>query len=125
MKKIVLTLIAASLSCGAYAAGCGKPRNAFDQVYCSATEFAQADRDLNQIYTRLRGQLQPAQQSVLKDGQVAWIKQRDASCANEQPSGYFVNLECAVNTTQQRIAFLKERERECTSTGCVDSKLGQ
>lgn len=34
---------------------------------------------------------------------------------------------CAVNMTQQRLAFLqeRERERECNSTGCANDKLGQ
>jgi hypothetical protein len=26
--------------------------------------------------------------------------------------------------TSDRLTFLKERERECKSTGCVDAKLG-
>lgn len=118
--------VAASFSLGAHAAGaCGTPRNAFDQVYCSSNLFSQADRDLNTQYARLRQELQPAQQSSLKTGQLAWIKQRDANCSEQQSSGYFVNLQCAVDMTQQRLSFLQERERECKSTGCVDSKLGE
>jgi uncharacterized protein YecT (DUF1311 family) len=125
MKKIAIVLTAIVLPLGAHAAGCAKPRNAFDQVYCAGNLFSQADRDLNQEYTRLRQHLNAAQQSSLKSGQIAWIRQRDDQCSERKASGYFVNLDCAVDTTQKRMAFLQERERECTSTGCVDSKLGQ
>ncbi|WP_024680232.1 lysozyme inhibitor LprI family protein [Pseudomonas syringae] len=125
MKKIAIVLMAVVFPLGAHAAGCAKPRNAFDQVYCAGNLFSQSDRDLNQEYTALRKHLNSTQQSSLKSGQLAWIKQRDAQCSEEKPSGYFVNLDCAVDMTQSRLAFLKERERECTSTGCVESKLGE
>ena len=124
MKKIALPLLLAAFSMTAYAAGCGKPRNAFDQVYCASTEFSQLDRDLNQEYDRLKKALQPAEQATLKHGQLAWLSQRDAKCSFEKEDGYYVNLECATDMTQQRVAFLRERERECSSTGCVDAKLG-
>jgi uncharacterized protein YecT (DUF1311 family) len=126
MKKFAILLGAAALlPLGAHAAGCAAPRNAFDQVYCTGNLFSQADHELNQEYSRLRSHLNASQQAALKSGQIAWIKQRYQSCSEEKQSGYFVNLTCAVDTTQQRLAFLKERERECNSTGCVDAKLGQ
>lgn len=124
MKKISIALMLFCLSAGAHAAGCAKPRNAFDQVYCAGNLFSQIDRDLNQAYASLRKNLNPAQQETLKQGQLGWIKQRDELCSYEKPNGYYVNLSCAVEQTQSRLAFLKERERECTSTGCVTSKLG-
>lgn len=125
MKKIGLALILASLSIGAHAAGCATPRNAFDQVYCAGNLFSQADHDLNESYGALRKQLQPAQQDALKKGQLAWIRQRDNECSEEKSNGYYVNLDCAVQKTQERQAFLKERQRECSSTGCVNSKIGE
>ena len=69
--------------------------------------------------------LSDAQQASLKSGQLQWLKQRDQQCSEEKESGYFVNLDCAVNMTQERLAFLQERERECNSTGCANDKLGQ
>jgi uncharacterized protein YecT (DUF1311 family) len=124
-----LTGLSASLlmaaSFNARAAGCETPRNAFDQLYCSSTIFAQTDKDLNTTYGALRKQLQPAQQEALKKGQLAWIKQRDDECSYEKPNGYYVNLGCAVKQTQSRLDFLKARQRECGSTGCVTSKLGE
>lgn len=125
MKKIGLALILVSASFGAQAAGCDTPRNAFDQLYCSSTVFAQTDKDLNTTYGALRKQLRPAQQETLKQGQLAWIKTRDEQCSYEKPNGYYVNLGCAVKQTQDRLAFLKARQRECGSTGCDTSKLGE
>jgi len=125
MKTSAVIFLAVVFPLGAHAAGCAKPRNAFDQVYCVGSQFSQADRDLNQEYTVLRAHLNPTQQTSLKNGQVAWIKRRDNQCSEEKSNGYFVNLGCAIDMTQQRMTFLQERERECTSTGCVDSKLGE
>ncbi|HSC81937.1 MAG TPA: lysozyme inhibitor LprI family protein [Chitinolyticbacter sp.] len=130
MNKFALTLpvalLGAALFAGhAQAAGCGKPRNAFDTVYCAGNLFTQTDKTLNQTYTELRKQLNSAQQSTLKQSQLAWIKQRDAQCSREDSTGYFVNLDCANSMTQERLDFLKERQRECSSTGCEASKLAQ
>lgn len=124
MKKIGLTVLLLSMTAGAYAAGCATPKNAFDQVYCAGTLFAQVDHDLNVEYGNLRKSLKPSGLAALKQGQLAWIKDRNDQCSEEKPSGYFVNLDCANTMTQDRLAFLKERDRECTSTGCVESKLG-
>lgn len=109
----------------AQSAGCGTPRNAFDTVYCASNLFAQSDKSLNQTYGELRKQLPADQQAVLKQRQLAWIKQRDSQCAREEADGYFVNLDCAVSLTESRLEVLKERLRECASTGCEAGKLGQ
>ncbi|QHF03420.1 MULTISPECIES: lysozyme inhibitor LprI family protein [Pseudomonas syringae group] len=107
------------------AAGCGNPRNAFDTVYCAGNLFSQADKSLNQTYSDLRKQLPADQQNMLKKSQLSWIKDRDAKCSREESNGYFVNLDCAVTMTQDRSEFLKERQRECSSTGCEASKLAE
>ncbi len=118
-------LLLATFAAGAQAAGCGKPRNAFDTVYCAGNLFSQTDKSLNQTYSELRKQLTPDQQNTLKQGQLAWIKNRDAKCSREEGEMYFVNLDCAITMSQERLDFLKERQRECSSTGCEASKLGQ
>lgn len=124
-KHLIAVLALASLSSAAFAAGCGKPRNAFDQVYCAGNLFNQVDRELNQAYGDLRKQLTESQKDALKQGQLSWIRQRDTECSEEKPSGYFVNLDCAITMSQSRLDFLKTRARECSSTGCETSKLGQ
>jgi uncharacterized protein YecT (DUF1311 family) len=125
MKKFALGFVLLAATSMSFAAGCAKPRNAFDQVYCAGNLFSQVDRDLNTAYTSLRGHLDAKQKDALKQGQTAWIKTRDAECSEEKSSGYFVNLDCAVDQTQSRLDFLKERERECLSTGCNNDKLGK
>lgn len=126
-KPLATALLATSsllLADGALAAdACGTPRNAFDSVYCRSGEFSQADRELNQQFGTLRKHLNDGQKALLKKSQIAWIKDRDAQCSYERDGGYFVNLQCAVDKTNERLAVLRERERECQSTGCVDSKL--
>ncbi|UTV56735.1 lysozyme inhibitor LprI family protein [Burkholderia arboris] len=129
MKKKTLfascALLALAVPFAAQAAGCGKPRSAFDQVYCTSTQFSQSDRDLNDEYGRLRKQLSGDQQATLKAGQLAWLKQRDARCSETRNNSYLVDIQCANDMTQSRLSFLRERERECSSTGCVASKLGE
>lgn len=120
-----MTLSGLCVFATAQAAGCGTPRNAFDTVYCASNLFAQSDKSLNQTYGELRKQLPADQQAVLKQSQLAWIKQRDSQCAREEADGYFVNLDCAVSLTDSRLEVLKERLRECASTGCEAGKLGQ
>ncbi len=124
LKAAYLTLALCAAPFGVYAAGCATPHNAFDQVYCAGNLFAQVDHDLNTAYGSLKKHLTSDQANSLKTGQLAWIKQRDANCSETKTDGFYVNLQCAVDTTQARLAFLKERERECTSTGCVSSKIG-
>jgi len=126
-KKLLggVAMMACLLAGGAQAAGCGKPRNAFDTVYCAGNLFSQTDKSLNQTYGELRKQLTPDQQNTLKQSQLAWIKSRDEQCSREDNTGYFVNLDCAVTMTQTRLDFLKERQRECSSTGCEAGKLSQ
>ncbi|HHJ1404535.1 TPA: lysozyme inhibitor LprI family protein [Pseudomonas aeruginosa] len=126
-KPLATALLATSsllLADGAPAAdACGTPRNAFDSVYCRSGEFSQADRELNQQFGTLRKHLNDGQKALLKKSQIAWIKERDAACSESKDNGYFVNLDCATEKTRQRLDFLRERERECLSTGCVDAKL--
>ncbi|WP_447748018.1 lysozyme inhibitor LprI family protein [Pseudomonas nicosulfuronedens] len=126
MRKTVLSLTALAaglLSADLALAACEKPRNAFDSVYCLSTEYAQVDRELNNEFGTLRKMLNDGQKAALKKSQIAWIKERDAQCSYERDGGYFVNLQCAVGKTNERLTVLRERERECQSTGCVDSKL--
>ena len=127
MKKIymALVLIAAAFSSTAWAKGCDTPKGAFDQVYCSGNLFHQVDNDLNKTYTELRAKLSNADREILKKGQLAWIENRNEECSYEKPSGYFVNLSCANDMTESRLDFLKARLRECNSTGCVRSRLGE
>ena len=125
MKRTLVCLALSVAVAPVFAAGCGKPRNAFDQVYCAGNLFSQTDKDLNTTYSSLRQKLNASQKDALKQGQLAWIAKRDAECSEEKRNGYYVNLDCAIELTQSRLTFLKERERECNSTGCVTEELAK
>ena len=125
MKRTLICLALSVAVAPVFAAGCGKPRNAFDQVYCAGNLFSQTDKDLNTTYSSLRQKLNASQKEALKQGQLAWIGKRDAECSEEKRNGYYVNLDCAIELTQSRLAVLKERERECNSTGCVTEELAK
>jgi uncharacterized protein YecT (DUF1311 family) len=126
MSKIRSILIAGILSAvpvASYAAGCDAPKGAFDNVYCTSTLYSQIDRDFNTQYKRLRGLLSNSEKSSLLHSQRAWIEDRNAQCSRYEDGSYFVNLDCAIRMTEQRMDFLQARERECKSTGCNAAAL--
>ena len=87
--------------------------------------FHQADHQLNDDYSALKKLLNPTEQASLKQGEVAWIKDRNAQCTQSDNGYEFVAMDCAVSMTNKRDDFIKARERECASTGCVDSELAK
>ncbi len=106
-------------------ADCTTSSNPFDDVYCDIQVFHQADHQLNVDYGALAKLLKPAEVASLKHGEIDWIKDRNATCTSTQGSYEFVAMDCAVALTNKRDEFIKARERECGSTGCVDDALGR
>ena len=102
---------------------CDRPRDSFDGLYCLNKVYLQTDADLNQVYGELVAKLPQRDRATLKASQLAWIEERNASCSRKMDNGFFVNLKCATQTTQQRLDVLGERLRECKSSGCQPSKL--
>lgn len=92
-------------------------------MYCLNKVYQQADADLNHTYGKLARELDQAGKERLKNGQLAWIKTRDAQCSKVDGDGFYVNLACATDVTIKRTQFLSDRYRECISSGCMDSKL--
>ncbi|SMC26371.1 Uncharacterized conserved protein YecT, DUF1311 family [Andreprevotia lacus DSM 23236] len=124
MKKTLLA--AALLATAAFASAnsaCDKPKNDFDNLYCLDKVYLQADKDLNEAYGKLVKVLDADGKAALKKGQLAWISSRNSECSYSDAKGFYVNLECATRTTTERAQFLTERYRECTSAGCMNSKL--
>ena len=52
-------------------------------IECLSRERLAWDGVLNGVYKELRGKLKKPGQALLKDAQLTWIKQRDATCAFE------------------------------------------
>lgn len=106
-------------------ADCTHTSSPFDDVYCDIQVFHQADHQLNTDYAALHKTLNPTQQQSLKSGEIAWIKDRNSKCTQSQDGWDFVAMDCAVDMTNKRDAFIQEMARYCSSTGCKDSELGK
>ena len=85
--------------------------------------YQEADKELNANYKKLSAQLDASGKQKLKSGQLAWIANRNQNCSKREASGFYVNLDCATQTTIERAQFLQDRVRECVSAGCQNSKL--
>ncbi len=102
---------------------CDRPRDDFDGLYCLNKVYIETDADLNRVYRELSARLAAADRTILTSRQLQWIEQRNVTCSRKMDGGFFVNLQCATNTTRQRLEVIQERLRECKSSGCQPSKL--
>ena len=118
MKKILL-LGALLLTSYANADNCDSARNTYDDIYCTNKVYASADAELNKNYQALRAKLSDKQKTTLKRSQLQWIRERDANCTTDTG----VNVNCRLETTQERNHWLLERLRECKTIGCKSSAL--
>jgi uncharacterized protein YecT (DUF1311 family) len=105
-------------------ADCGA-KNEFEDVYCYAKQYIAADDALNAAYKALTPKLDADAKSVLKKSQLAWIKKRNAECGSTDSDGYSVDLSCAVDFTENRTRFLRDRTAECESGKCDPAKLAE
>lgn len=123
MKHLMLAVLLSASGAALANSACDKPKNDFDGLYCLNKVYQEADRELNDNYQKLAGQLDADGKKALKKGQLAWIRNRNESCSKLEPGRFFVDLECATETTISRARFLQDRVRECVSAGCQNSKL--
>jgi uncharacterized protein YecT (DUF1311 family) len=128
MKTFAKLLIAAGIAvlpaAPALAANaCNNPGSDFDQVYCYTKLFMVADADLNAAYKKLAAKLNKGSRAALKSSEVAWIKSRNQSCAENRGNEIVVNLNCTVDQTAARTNWLAERSRECSASSCKSEKF--
>lgn len=122
MKKLIpLALLFCLVP--AHADNCDKPKDDFDGLYCLNKVYIQADKDLNDVYQKLRAKLDTEGRDLLKTRQLSWIEDRNRQCSYRNDKGFFVNLKCATNSTIGQVRLLEDRYRECISAGCMNSKL--
>jgi uncharacterized protein YecT (DUF1311 family) len=121
-KLVVAMLLCVSGSAFANSA-CDTPKNDFDGLYCLNKVYQEADRELNENYKALVAKLDANGKKTLKSGQLAWIDSRNKRCSKREATAFYVDLDCANNTTIERSRFLQDRVRECVSSGCLNSKL--
>lgn len=124
MKLALFMLFTACCANAALAANaCDKPRDDFDGLYCLNKAYQDADAELNASYQQLVAKLDTIGRSVLRKSQLAWIEERNARCSKKEGEDFFVNLNCAAQTTAARNRFLQDRLRECAKSGCQTGKL--
>ena len=103
---------------------CDQPRGSFDQVYCQMKVLVQADAELNTTYQQLLARLPTSARQVLRQTQRAWMVRRDRECvAYDARLGDVVYTGCAVTVTTERLNVLRDRLRECQTSGCQPSKF--
>ncbi len=125
LKTCIMAGVFALVAAAGAKADCANTNSPFDDVYCDIQVFHQADHQLNDDYGALKKLLNPAQQASLKQGEVAWIEDRNSQCTQSDNDYEYVSMDCAVSMTNKRDDFINARERECASTGCVDSELAK
>ena len=123
MKRLMLAILVCAAGAAQANSACDKPKNDFDDMYCLNKVYMEADKELNDTYSKLNSQLDAAGKARLKAGQLSWIKQRNGQCSKPETDAFYVDLQCAANTTIKRSQFLQDRVRECASAGCQNSKL--
>lgn len=124
MKKFVAAVGFAVIVSPAFAnTNCDNPRDDFDGLYCMNKIYLEADRELNGLYKSLNLRLDAAGKTLLKQGQLAWIDDRNRRCSQRDAGGFWVNLGCTTRATITRAQFLRDRVRECDSSGCLNSRL--
>lgn len=123
MQRWIIALLLCAPGAAFANSACDKPVNDFDGLYCLNKVYQEADKELNENYKKLNEKLDDAGRKVLKAGQLAWMKERNQNCSRHEGEQFYVNLDCAADTTINRSQFLQDRLRECVSSGCQNSKL--
>jgi uncharacterized protein YecT (DUF1311 family) len=123
MQRWIIALLLCAPGAAFANSACDKPRNDFDGLYCLNKVYQEADKELNENYKKLNDKLDDAGRKVLKTGQLAWMRERNQNCSRHEGEQFYVNLDCAADTTIKRSQFLQDRLRECVSSGCQNSKL--
>lgn len=124
MKKLLLGLGLAAVCLTAHADNCDHTRNSLDAIHCSNIIYQKADKELNTVYKQLTKKLSVANKKTLRSGQLRWIKQRDQACTmNSVDMGEVIDSACLLDQTTSRTNWLNDRLRECTTVGCMASKL--
>jgi uncharacterized protein YecT (DUF1311 family) len=125
--RILAAALASAAFCwaGAAQAECTTSSGGFEDVYCAAKNYIDADNDLNAAYKKLATKLSSGEKSTLKKSEAVWMKSRNGDCGKTDSDGYYVDLSCAVDSTRKRTEFLQNRFAECDAGNCDDDKLAQ
>ena len=101
------------LSAPAWSGPCDRVQANDELISCLDGEYRLLDKELNQVYARLRGRLDASGKALLKTAQTRWIGFRDADCefnaaADKGGLDYQPNyIRCQTERSRQRIGELK------------------
>ena len=101
------------LSAPAWSGPCDRVQANDELISCLDGEYRLLDKELNQVYARLRGRLDASGKALLKTAQMRWIGFRDADCefnaaADKGGLDYQPNyIRCQTERSRQRIGELK------------------
>ncbi|QLQ31490.1 MAG: DUF1311 domain-containing protein [Candidatus Thiothrix singaporensis] len=123
MKKLAIALLTLCPNLLFANSACDTPKDAFDDFYCSNKVYLEADKELNGRYTKLKNMLDSNGKKLLKESQVSWLEDRNSNCSRHIEEFFFVSIGCAKEITVERSNFIQDRIRECSSSGCQNSKL--
>lgn len=123
MKGLLFAALIGFASVAQANPACDNPKNDFDGLYCLNKIYQEADKELNVNYTKLMQKVDTTGKQSLKEGQLKWIRERNMMCSMTTRERFFVDVDCATQSTIQRSQFLQDRLRECASSGCLNSKL--
>jgi uncharacterized protein YecT (DUF1311 family) len=92
---------------------CNRPFTTAEEASCFAKAAETSDRELNQVYARVRSVLSLEERNELQGAQRAWLKYRDLTCTAEYhlygggTGGPVTRFACLSAITQDRVNTLK------------------
>lgn len=114
LKKIIVTSALLLCSNSLFALDCNNIHTSLESVTCAQNDFEKSDKKLNALYKQLMSMQDTEYKALIKKGQLAWIKFKEADCevaayptrgGSVQPTIRFL---CLKDRTDKRIAELKE-----------------
>lgn len=94
---------------------CAKYQTSYDQTYCVAKLFLASDKELNDVYKKLKGHVKGDTQKGLTQVQRDWIKYRNGACEGGTGS---IDVDCNYRVNRARTNYLRDRVRECETGSC-------
>lgn len=79
---------------------------------CFIQDFNKVDKELNVIYKKKMSSLNHIQKIKLKKLQREWIKEKQSNCTVDETNygreSHFEAIQCEIDMTKERIAYLKK-----------------
>ncbi len=117
--KICYFLMLPMLSISAFSQACENIRDKYDRSYCFNKKYSKVDEELNSNYGELSALLTKQQNKTLKKIQLNWMEKRNFACSMTSNNKFYIDMECATETTNTQNEFLKEQISICKSGTCA------